>query len=41
MYTNARFWSTGAISDFGTKFSQNYMNDKTFEKIKINILMTI
>ena len=31
-YTNARFRSTGTTSDFETKFAQNYMNDKTFEK---------
>ena len=32
MYTNARFQSTETTSDFGTKFGQNYMNDKAFEK---------
>ena len=31
MYTNARFQSIGAKSDFGTKFAHNYMNYKTFE----------
>ena len=34
MHTIARFRSTGTTSDFGTKFAQNYMNDKTFEKNK-------
>ena len=32
MYTNARFRSTGTTSDFGSRFTHNYMNDKTFEK---------
>ena len=32
MYTNARYQSIGTTSDSGTKFAQNYMNDKTFEK---------
>ena len=40
MYTNARFRSTGT-TDFGTKFTQNYMNDKTFKKINIKIIITI
>ena len=31
MYANARFQSIGAKSDFGTKFSHNYMNYETFE----------
>ena len=34
MHTNARFHSIGITSDFGTKFAQNYMNDKSFEKNK-------
>ena len=41
MYTNTRFWSTGTASDFGTKFAQNYLNDKTFEKINIKIAVSI
>ena len=41
MYTNSRFQSTGATSDFGTKFAQNYMNDKLFEKIIIKIEISI
>ena len=41
MYTNTRFQSTGAASDFGTKFVQNYMNDLTFEKINIKIVISI
>ena len=41
MYTNTGFWSTGTASDFGTKFVQNYMNDKTFEKINIKIETSI
>ena len=38
---NARFHSLGTISDFGTKLAQNYMNDKTFEKIIIRIVVNI
>ena len=34
MYTNARLRSTGTTSDFGSRFTDNYMNDKTFEKNK-------
>ena len=41
MYTNTKFWSTGTASDFGTKFVQNYLNDKTFEKINIKIAVGI
>ena len=41
MYTNTRFQSTGTALDFGTKFVQNYMNDKTFEKINIKIVISI
>ena len=41
IYTNTRFPSTGTISDFGTKFGQNYMTDKTFEKINIKIAISI
>ena len=37
MYTNARFQSTETTSDF----VQNYMNDKTFEKIIIKIVINI
>ena len=41
MYTNSRFQSIGATLDFGTKFAQNYMNDKLFEKIIIKIEISI
>ena len=41
MYTNARFQSIGTKSKFGTKFAQNYINDKTLEKININIVISI
>ena len=41
IYTNTSFPSTGTISDFGTKFAQNYMTDKTFEKINIKIAISI
>ena len=41
MYTNARFHSTGTTLDFGTKFTQNYMNYKTFEKINVKIVISI
>ena len=34
MYRNARFWSTGATSDFGTNLSKKNMNEKNFEKKK-------
>ena len=37
MYTNARFQSNGK-SDFWTKFAQNYVNDKIFEKRNIKIV---
>ena len=40
MYANTRFQSIGITSDFGTKFPQNYANDKTFEKINIKIVIT-
>ena len=41
MYTNARFQSIGNASDFWTKFAQNYVNDKSFEKINIKIVINI
>ena len=41
MYTNARFQSVGTTPDFGTKFAQNYMNDKTFKKINVKIVISI
>ena len=41
MYTNARFQSVAKASDFGTKFAQKYMNDKTFEEINIKIVISI
>ena len=41
MYTNARFQSIGATSDFGTKFTKYYLNGKTFEKVNIKIIRKI
>ena len=41
MYTNARFQSVGTTPDVGTIFAQNYVNDKTFEKINIKIIINI
>ena len=41
MYTNARFQSIGTTSDFETKFAQNYMNDKTFQKLNIKNVTSI
>ena len=41
MYTNARFQSVGTTPDFWTKFAQNYVNDKTFERINIKIVINI
>ena len=41
MYTIARYQLIGTTSDFGTKFPQNYMNNKTFEKINIKIVISI
>ena len=42
LLTNVRkFQSVRATSGFGTKFVQNYMNDKTFEKINIKIVISI
>ena len=41
MNTNARFRSTGTTTDFATKFFQYYMNNKTFEKINIKIVISI
>ena len=41
MHTNARFQSIGTISDFVTKFAQDYMNDKTFEKKNIKFEIRI
>ena len=41
MYANAKFQSIGTTSDFGTKFTQNYLNDKNFEKINIKIVISI
>ena len=36
-----KFHSIWRTLDFGTKFSQYYMNDKSFKKIKIKIIMTM
>ena len=41
MYANARFQSLGTTSNSGTKFAQNYMDDKMFAKINIKILTII
>ena len=41
MYTNAGFQSIGTTSDFPIKFTQNYVNDKTLEKINIKIVINI
>ena len=41
MYMDARFQLTGTTSDFGTKFSHDYMNEKSFEKINIEIVISI
>ena len=38
MYANTRFQSIEIISDFRTKFAQNCVNDKTFEKINNEIV---
>ena len=40
MYTNARFQSIGTASDLWTTFAQNYMSDKTFEKINMKIVIS-
>ena len=37
MYPCIKFQFIWRTSDFGTKFAQKYMNDKTFEKITIKI----
>ena len=37
IYTNFRFQSAGTTSDF----VQNYINDKTFEKMNIKIVISI
>ena len=41
MYRNAGFQSIETTSDSGTKFAKNYMNDKTFEKVNIKIVIGI
>ena len=41
MDTNDRFQSIEISSDFGTNFGQNYVNDQTFEKINIKIVISI
>ena len=41
MYAKGRFQSIGSTSDFGTKYPQNYMNDKIFEKMNIKIVVSI
>ena len=41
MYKIYRFQAIGTTLDFRTKFAQNYINDKTFEKINIKIVISI
>ena len=41
MYTNARFHSIRATSNFETKFAQNYRNEIFFEKTNIKIVISI
>ena len=41
MYTNARFQSIRTTSGFWTIFAQDYVNDKTFGKINIKIVISI
>ena len=41
MYINAGFQSIGTTSDFRIKFTQNYVNDKTLEKINIKTVINI
>ena len=36
---SARFQSIGTTSDFGTKFLLNYINDKTFDKLNMEIVI--
>ena len=41
MYPCTKFQRIWKISDFETKFAQNNMNGKTFEKLNIKILISI
>ena len=41
MYANVKFQSIRTISNFGTKFTENYLTKKTFEKINIKIIISI
>ena len=41
MDANTRFQSIEIASDIGTEFSQNYMNEKTFEKVNIKIVISV
>ena len=41
MDANARFQSIEITSDIGTEFGRNYMNEKTFEKVNIKIVISI
>ena len=41
MYLCAKFQLIWRTSDFGTKFAQKNMNDKSFEKIKIKFEVRI
>ena len=42
MYNDTKFQSTGqTTSDFRSKFAQNYINDKTFKKINVKIVINI
>ena len=42
MYNDTKFQSIGqTTSDFRSKFAQNYINDKTFKKINVKIVINI
>ena len=42
MYNDTKFHSIGqTTSDFRSKFAQNYINDKTFKKINVKIVINI
>ena len=42
MYNDTKFQSIEqTASDFRSKFAQNYINDKTFKKINVKIVISI
>ena len=42
MYNDTKFQSIEqTASDFSSKFAQNYINDKTFKKINVKIVISI